>query len=636
MGETVEGSSRRLVLTISCFASLGVFLFFKAYFHQPDRVELATMVAILEIGAFVTSLLAGRVGDIFGRRATIFAGACIFTIGGLFQSFATGFKVMVFGRIISGFGVGFLSMCVPVYQSEISPAENRGKLACIEFTGNITGYAFSVWLDYFCSYITSDLSWRLPLLMQSVIGAVLAIGTLFLPESPRWLIDTEQDEEGMGVLADLHGDGDPEDERAQEEFREIKEGVLAEREFGDRSYTAMWRRYRGRVLIACSAQLFAQFNGINVISYYAPLVFESAGWIGRDAILMTGVNALIYVLSTVPTWYLVDSLGRRPILLSGATVMAIALSLCGFFLWMDQGYTPVAVVACVIVYNAAFGFSWGPIPWLYPAEILPNAFRVKGVSLSTASNWFSNYVVGEMTPINQEVLGWKMYPMHAGFCVMSFLLVFFAYPETRGVPLEEMDELFGDQPSGRVLSEVDAEHAPLRRSHSLPSFHRGRPHSHEPNVEPPHIAPGTRHHRRTLSGHASLPGSGSHGVETMQKWWNAGKPGSRPTTPGLGSPRDYQAVRQSDEEAIVTDEDDLDRPRRRSMGDGGGHGGGGYDEAQGGERDLGFFQSTGHQVADDVVFDLGNEDSDHEAPIELVDLRSSRRPSLDRPLSQPS
>ncbi|POY74991.1 hypothetical protein BMF94_1967 [Rhodotorula taiwanensis] len=568
MGETVQGSSRRLVLAISCFASLGVFLFgydqgvmsgvitgpyFKAYFHQPDRVELATMVAILEIGAFITSLLAGRVGDIFGRRATIFAGACIFTLGGLFQAFATGFRMMVFGRIISGFGVGFLSMCVPVYQSEISPAENRGKLACIEFTGNVSGYAFSVWLDYFCSFITSDFSWRLPLLMQSVIGAVLAIGTLFLPESPRWLLDTEQDEEGMGVLADLHGDGDPEDERAQEEFREIKEGVIAEREFGDRSYKAMWRRYR---VLSCLP---------NSISYYAPLVFESAGWIGRDAILMTGVNALIYVMSTVPTWYLVDSLGRRPILLSGATIMAVALSLCGFFLWMDKGYTPVAVVSCVIVYNAAFGFSWGPIPWLYPAEILPNAFRVKGVSLSTASNWFSNYVVGEMTPINQEVLGWKMYPMHAGFCVLSFLLVFFTYPETRGMPLEEMaraaDELFGDQPSGRGLSEVDAEHAPLRRSHSLPSFHRGLPHYHDATVEPPRIMPGSRHHRRTLSGHASLPGSGSEGIEAMQKWWKAGgKAGSRPTTPGLNSPRDYQAVQQSDEEsALITSEDDAVR-----------------------------------------------------------------------------
>ncbi|BGP03840.1 putative Sugar transporter STL1 (putative) [Rhodotorula toruloides] len=553
-----EGSSRRLVLAISCFASLGVFLFgydqgvmsglitnpfFRSYFHQPSRVELATMVAILEIGALITSLLAGRVGDIFGRRATIFAGACIFSLGGLFQAFTTGFRMMVFGRILSGFGVGFLSMCVPVYQSEISPAENRGRLGCIEFTGNIFGYASSVWIDYFASYITSDLSWRFPLLMQSVIGIILAIGTLFLPESPRWLIDTEQDEEGMGVLADLHGDGDPEDERAKEEFREIKEGVLAEREFGDRTYKAMWRRYKYRVLIAMSAQFCAQLNGINVISYYAPLVFEQAGWIGRDAILMTGINSIVYIASTVPTWYLVDTLGRRPILLSGAATMAVALTLVGFFLYLDAPYTPNAVVGCVIIYNAAFGFSWGPIPWLYPAEILPNAFRVKGVSLSTAANWLSNYVVGEATPILQETIEWRLYPMHAGFCVFSFILVYFAYPETMGVPLEEMDELFGDQPRRPLLptSDEEGEHAPLRRSHSIPTFRHGRPHSHADDVEPPY----PRNHKRTLSG-ASLPGRGSDGVEAVRGWWSgsqggSSRGGSRPTTPRI---RDYQAVRQ--------------------------------------------------------------------------------------------
>ncbi|BGP11741.1 High-affinity glucose transporter [Rhodotorula toruloides] len=560
-----EGSSRRLVLAISCFASLGVFLFgydqgvmsglitnpfFRSYFHQPSRVELATMVAILEIGALITSLLAGRVGDIFGRRATIFVGACIFSLGGLFQAFTTGFRMMVFGRILSGFGVGFLSMCVPVYQSEISPAENRGRLGCIEFTGNIFGYASSVWIDYFASYITSDLSWRFPLLMQSVIGIILAIGTLFLPESPRWLIDTEQDEEGMGVLADLHGDGDPEDERAQEEFREIKEGVLAEREFGDRTYKAMWRRYKYRVLIAMSAQFCAQLNGINVISYYAPLVFEQAGWIGRDAILMTGINSIVYIASTVPTWYLVDTLGRRPILLSGAATMAVALTLVGFFLYLDAPYTPNAVVGCVIIYNAAFGFSWGPIPWLYPAEILPNAFRVKGVSLSTAANWLSNYVVGEATPILQETIEWRLYPMHAGFCVFSFILVYFAYPETMGVPLEEMDELFGDQPRHPLLptSDEEGEHAPLRRSHSIPTFRHGRPHSHADHVEPPY----PRNHKRTLSG-ASLPGRGSDGVEAVRGWWSgsqggSSRGGSRPTTPRI---RDYQAVRQ---------ETDDDRP----------------------------------------------------------------------------
>lgn len=128
-------------------------------------------------------------------------------------------------------------------------------------------------------------------------------------------------------------------------------------------------------------------TSLAVIGYYAPLLFESAGWIGRDAILMTGINSVIYTLSTVPTWYLVDKWGRRPILMSGAAVMAVALYSVGYFLYLDRSYTPVAVVCSVITFNAAFGYSWGPIPWLYPPEILPLTFRVKGVSLSTATNW---------------------------------------------------------------------------------------------------------------------------------------------------------------------------------------------------------------------------------------------------------
>ncbi|CAH7670951.1 general substrate transporter [Phakopsora pachyrhizi] len=443
-----------LLYSISTFASLGVFLvgvmsgiitgpYFKAFFHQPTRYEIGTMVAILEIGAFITSILSGRFGDIFGRRKTLFIGAVVFVIGGLIQTFTTGFTVMVFGRIISGFGVGFLSTIVPIYQSEISPAEHRGQLACIEFTGNICGYAASVWLDYFSSFIESDWSWRLPLFFQCVIGSILAIGSLIIPESPRWLLDTDQDVEGMKVLVNLHG-GDPRNEKSRQEYIEIKEAVLDDRLAPDRSYLAMWTKYRGRVLLAMSAQAFAQMNGINVISYYAPLVFESAGWIGRDAILMTGINGIVYVFSTVPTWYLVDRWGRRFILLSGSIIMAVSLTLMGWFLFLDTTYTPLAVVICVMVYNAGFGYSWGPVPWLYPPEIIPLPFRVKGVSLSTATNWFFNYLVGEATPVLQDLIRWRLYPMHAIFCVLSFVLVYFAYPETCGVSLEDMDELFGD------------------------------------------------------------------------------------------------------------------------------------------------------------------------------------------------
>ena len=145
------------------------------------------MVAILEIGAFCASLTVGRVGDIIGRKRTILYGSCIFFVGGALQTFAQSMVMMLLGRIIAGVGVGLLSTIVPVYQSEISPPHNRGKLACIEFSGNVGGYATSVWVDYFCSYIQSDYSWRLPLFMQCVMGALLAIGSLIIVESPRYV-----------------------------------------------------------------------------------------------------------------------------------------------------------------------------------------------------------------------------------------------------------------------------------------------------------------------------------------------------------------------------------------------------------------------------------------------------------------
>lgn len=172
----------RSSLTV-CVYSRGSY--FKDQFNQPSRAEIGTMVAILEIGALISSLAVGRIGDTIGRRRTILYGSLIFVVGGAFQTFSNDLKMMMVGRIIAGLGVGALSTIVPVYQSEISPPHNRGKLACVEFTGNITGYAASVWVDYFCSFIKSNWAWRIPLLMQCVMGSLLALGSLVICESPR-------------------------------------------------------------------------------------------------------------------------------------------------------------------------------------------------------------------------------------------------------------------------------------------------------------------------------------------------------------------------------------------------------------------------------------------------------------------
>lgn len=500
-----SGGSKLLLYFTTIFVSLGVFLFgydqgvmsgiitgpyFRDTFNHPSKAEIGTMVAILEIGAFISSLIVGKVGDIIGRRRTILYGSIIFFVGGALQSFATNMPMMMLGRIIAGLGVGSLSTIVPVYQSEISPPHNRGQLACIEFSGNIIGYTTSVWVDYFCGFIESDWSWRIPLLMQCVMGGLLGAGSLIIVESPRWLLDNDHDEEGIVVIANLYGGGDIHDPKAREEYREIKMNVLLQRMEGERTYAEMFRRYKTRVFIAMSAQALAQLNGINVISYYAPYVFESAGWLGHDAVMMTGINGITYFLSTIPPWYVVDRWGRRIILLSGAVLMAGSLSMVSYFLYLDIKMTPTLVVVFVMIYNAAFGYSWGPIPWLYPPEILPLSIRSKGASLSTASNWAFNWLVGEMTPILQEWIKWRLYLLHAFFCVISFVVVYFVYPETCGVRLEDMDSLFGDASTAMGTPGVRSETGSMVRAGSpVPSLDlRGRVAS-DVNIPPLDIDP---------------------------------------------------------------------------------------------------------------------------------------------------
>lgn len=363
---------------------------------------------------------------------------------------------------------------------------------------------------------------------------------LVLTELPRWLLDNDHDEEGIVVIANLYGGGDIHNPRAKDEFREIKMDVLLQRQEGERSYSEMFKRYRTRVFIAMSAQALAQLNGINVISYYAPLVFEQAGWKGHDAILMTGFNSITYLLSTIPPWWVVDRWGRRPVLLTGAIAMVISLSLISYFIYLDIASTPNAVVALVMIYNAAFGYSWGPIPWLYPPEILPLKIRSKGASLSTATNWAFNFLVGEVTPSLQELIGWRLYLIHAFWCAVSFvvgkfprfwilhtasqyltrgILVYFIYPETRGIRLEEMHVLFGD--STATLA-TPATGTPALRAQSDSLVRAGS--------SVPALDIGNRHPRFDSS--AAIPGLPVDPPDTATDHKRAGSTG--PSSGGIG------------------------------------------------------------------------------------------------------
>ncbi|CAK7899046.1 hexose transporter Hxt15p [[Candida] anglica] len=464
----------RLVYFTSAFVSLFVSLFgyeqgvcsgiltyvtFNSYFNNPSPAAIGIVISILEIGAMVSSLAVSKISDLYGRKRTILLGTFIFIIGGTLQTFSTNLFIFGIGRVLSGIGVGILSTIVPSYQCEISPSEERGKLVCGEFTGNISGYCLSVWVDYFCYFLQdvgdartsphsfwANLSWRLPLFIQVILAIILFIGGFFIVESPRWLLDVDRDQQGLNVLSLLY-DSHKEDNKPTTEFFMIKNSILYERitiPKRERSFKFMFKAYLPRILIACSALAFAQFNGINIISYYAPLVFKEAGFSDSQALLMTGINGLVYLISTIPPWFLVDKWGRKPILISGGLSMAACLFLISLVMYQDRSYTPSVVAFLVIVYNASFGYSWGPVGFLIPPEVYPLSIRSKGVSLSTASNWLANYIVGQLTPILQASIGWVMYLFPASSCIISIIVVWYFYPETKGIELEDIDKLFDE------------------------------------------------------------------------------------------------------------------------------------------------------------------------------------------------
>lgn len=445
-----------LVIFTSCFVSICVFLFgydqgyfssiivnpyFKKEFNNPTAVQIGTVVAILEIGALITSLLLTVVAEKLGRRKTTRLGSLLFSIGGLIQTFSINLTILGIGRFISGMGVGFLSGTAPTYMIEISSPESRGFLGCVQFTGNILGYSSSIWLDYFCSYIESNKSFRIPLASQVIFGMILFVGSYILVESPRWLLEHDHDEEGLVVIADLFANGEVHSKDAISEFKNIKENVLLGRLEGKLNFLQTIQKYPLRIFIACSAQLFAQFNGINVISYYAPLVFEHAGWVGRDALKMTGINSLIYLASTLIPWKLSETWGRRPLLIFGGLGMCISLISISINSYLKNS---IFVVIFVSIYNSMFGVSWGPIGWLIGPEVLPNKARSSGSSLATATNWICNFIVGQMTPILLEKISWRLYLVHSISCFISILVVYWVYPETKGVSLEDMDSVFND------------------------------------------------------------------------------------------------------------------------------------------------------------------------------------------------
>ncbi|XBW36495.1 hypothetical protein QEN19_002072 [Hanseniaspora menglaensis] len=490
-----------LLYFTAAFVSVGTLLFgysqgvmasiivtpqFKRYFNNPTPHEISVIVSIMEIGALLSSIIVNNLNyvgiDIGGRKHMIRLGSMFFIVGGFLQFSAINKMQLIISRLIIGFAIGILSSNVTIYLSEISTSTIRGLIGSVQFVFNIIGYSTSIWTNYASTAIfkeeTNDWSWRFPFLFQLLFGVALFLGTFIVIESPRYLINYSDEKpyykmESLLVLAKIHGKRDfLNDDSVVNEYLSILEHHLVSKLNNDHTQPVWYfmKKYKKRFIVACSALMLAQFNGINIIGYYSCLLFEQAGMVGRKTVLMSGINSIFYVLSTIPPCFLVDKLGRKKLLLIGAVGMGISwLCIISVMYWNNLKYTPKLAVLFVIIFNSFFGFAWGPVPWLVSSEIAPQTCRTLISSCSTAVNWFSNFIVGYITPILQNKFQYKFYILPMVFCIISYFVVKFYYPETNGLHLEDMASVFHDEKTTTKSLVLSSDLNSIKRYNSIPS-----------------------------------------------------------------------------------------------------------------------------------------------------------------------
>ncbi|KAH8431781.1 sugar porter family MFS transporter [Aspergillus melleus] len=462
--------------------------------HMGEAVTNETkkgwLTAILELGAWFGALYSGILCERISRKNTILLNVGIFCIGVIVQTTAAtnngGSSNILGGRFITGMGVGSLSMSVPMYNAEIAPPEVRGSLVALQQLAITFGIMVSFWINYGTNHIggtgpgQKDAAWLLPLALQLVPAAILGIGMIFMPFSPRWLVHHDREEEAKKVLTSLRG-LPQDDPLLQMEFLEIKAQSLFEKRTekekfphlertntwsyvkleaaGFASLFTSWPMFR-RVMVATVTMTFQQWTGVNAVLYYAPSIFAQLGMSNNTtSLLATGVVGIAMFIATIPAVIWIDKLGRKPVLITGAIGMASChFIIAGIFgqnenQWESHKAAGWAAVAMVWLFVVHFGYSWGPCAWIIIAEIWPLSARAKGTALGASANWMNNFIVGQVTP---DMLAGITYGTYIFFGLITFigaLFIAFLVPETKQLSLEEMDVIFGSE--GTAISDYE-------------------------------------------------------------------------------------------------------------------------------------------------------------------------------------
>ncbi|CAO3678574.1 unnamed protein product [Rhizopus stolonifer] len=427
--------------------------FVKKFMDVDYAYRDALLVAMMLLTATIGGLISGNICDYIGRKYTILLGTWVFAIGALFETIGYNFGLMMAGRLLVGFGEGFLTNAIPLYHTEIAPPDIRGRLITLFSATASIGTIIGFFVNFGTSYLTSDWAWRIPFLIQIVVCVLLSV-VYFLPFSPRWLIDKGREDEALEVLAKLH-ESTIDDPEVKNEFQSILEEIEIERAFGNRTFIECFRGSNlKRTLFALFTGNGAAFTGTYSISYYTPQVFQQAGLNDVGVSLITsGASNVLVLIFTMLTLFYIDKLGRRAVFASGALIMGVSMYAVG---GIFQGFTSIddegnvglnnpharnCVIAFVFIFQAAYAYSWGPVAYIYPAEISNTRTRSKTIALAYGLNWAIGIFMSFVMPIFMDNTIYGGYYFFGACCSVLFIGSFFL-PETKGKTLEEIDRIF--------------------------------------------------------------------------------------------------------------------------------------------------------------------------------------------------
>jgi len=406
------------------------------------------LVAIYEIGCLVGALSNLWIGDRLGRRKTIVLGGVIMIIGAILQTASYSYAMMIVARIITGLGNGLNTSTVPSYHAECSPASSRGSFIMVEGSLITFGIMISYWLDFAFYWLKgSSAQWRVPISLQIVLALMMVGGIFFLPESPRWLAKHGRNAEALAVIAALD-DKPYTAESVQQTYHGIREAIIAESSMGT-GKSALREIFTGgrsqnfrRAFLGVVNQCFQQITGINIITYYATLLFQRLGLGAVDSRIIAAANGTEYFLASIIAIFLIDRVGRRKLMLFGAAGQTLTMVLLAILGSIDTSGAQITSAVLLFVFNSFFAVGWLGMTWLYPAEIVGLRIRAPANAFSTASNWIFNFMVVMVTGPSFNNISWGTYIVFA--CLNAFIIpvVYFFFPETAGRSLEDMDVVF--------------------------------------------------------------------------------------------------------------------------------------------------------------------------------------------------